>query len=177
MQRLPAWRAARVLLPALLILPAAGCTAPDQRLQQRLAGILEAQADAWNRGDIDAFMQHYWNSDELTFSSGGQTRHGWQATLERYRQRYPTPERMGRLAFSELTVRPLGERAALVLGRYHLERQPDPADGNFSLVFERIAGRWVITHDHTSAAEGGLRPPPESPAEPHAKGCVARPGG
>src|SRR5262245_32515366 len=40
--------------------------------------VLNAQEDAWNRGDVDAFMQHYWKSDDLTFSSGGQTTRGWQ---------------------------------------------------------------------------------------------------
>src|SRR4051812_31053621 len=54
--------------------------------------VLSQQAAAWNRGDIDAFMRHYWNSDELTFSSRGQTTRGWTPTKEGYQQRYPTRE-------------------------------------------------------------------------------------
>jgi beta-aspartyl-peptidase (threonine type) len=95
-------------------------------------------------------MQHYWKSDQLTFSSGVQTQRGWTATMQRYRDRYPTPEKIGKLRFSELEVQPLGSSAALVLGRWHLSRAGDDLEGNFSLVFRRIDGRWVIVHDHTS---------------------------
>jgi ketosteroid isomerase-like protein len=30
--------------------------------------------------------------------------------------------------------------------------ESEPASGNFSLVFRKIDGRWVIVHDHTSRA-------------------------
>jgi beta-aspartyl-peptidase (threonine type) len=95
-------------------------------------------------------MQHYWKSDQLTFSSGGQTQRGWAATMQRYRERYPTPEKMGKLRFSELEVQPLESTAALVLGRWHLSRVGEEVEGNFSLVFRLIDGRWKIVHDHTS---------------------------
>lgn len=115
-----------------------------------LTALLHEQVGCWNRGDIDAFMQYYWKSDDLTFSSGGATRRGWQQTMDRYKKRYPTPERMGKIAFSEIEVRPLGDSAALVLGRWSLERKPDPIGGNFTLVLEKMDGRWLIVHDHTS---------------------------
>ena len=111
------------------------------------------QADAWNRGDIDGFMEHYWKSDKLTFSSGGKTTRGWSSTKENYRRRYPTPERMGKVTFNELDITSLGDSAALVLGRWKLDRKQEPIGGNFSLVFRRLDGRWVIVHDHTSRAE------------------------
>jgi uncharacterized protein (TIGR02246 family) len=118
-----------------------------------IRAVLAQQAEAWNRGDIDAFMEHYWKSDELTFSSGGQTTRGWKSTKENYQRRYPTREKMGRLTFSQLEITPLGNEAALVLGRWRLERE-EPVGGNFSVVFRKIDGRWVIIHDHTSREEG-----------------------
>ena len=54
-----------------------------------IAQTLQVQADAWNAGDIEEFMQTYWKSQLLTFSSGGSVRRGWQATLDNYKQRYP----------------------------------------------------------------------------------------
>jgi ketosteroid isomerase-like protein len=119
-------------------------------LSDKLEGILTEQAAAWNRGNIEAFMEHYWKSDQLAFSSGGRTTRGWQMTKENYKRRYPTRERMGLLTFDSLEVTPLGEAAALMLGRWHLDRDPAPVGGNFSLIFRRIDGRWVIVHDHTS---------------------------
>jgi uncharacterized protein (TIGR02246 family) len=118
-----------------------------------IRAVLAQQAEAWNRGDIDAFMEHYWKSDELTFSSGGQTTRGWKSTKENYQRRYPTREKMGRLTFSQLEITPLGNEAALVLGQWRLERE-EPVGGNFSVVFRKIDGRWVIIHDHTSREEG-----------------------
>src|SRR5206468_651044 len=35
--------------------------------------VLEEQVAAWNKGDLEAFMTGYWNSADLTFSSGKQT--------------------------------------------------------------------------------------------------------
>jgi uncharacterized protein (TIGR02246 family) len=112
--------------------------------------VLRGQEDAWNRGDLDAFMDHYWKSAALTFSSGGKTTRGWTETLNRYRERYPTPEQMGRLRLSDVEVTPLGDSAALVLGRWSLERESEPVNGNFSLVFRKFDDRWLIVHDHTS---------------------------
>jgi beta-aspartyl-peptidase (threonine type) len=125
----------------------------DADSSQQIQAILTQQADAWNRGDIDAFMQHYWKSDELTFSAGGQTTRGWQSTKENYQRRYPTREKMGQLTFSHLEITPLGDSAALVLGRWRLDREPSPVGGNFSLVCRKIDGRWLIIHDHTSRSE------------------------
>jgi uncharacterized protein (TIGR02246 family) len=126
--------------------------APADDSAKEIQAVLSQQAAAWNRGDIDAFMEHYWKSDELTFSSGGQTTRGWKSTKENYQRRYPTREKMGQLTFSQLEVTPLGDSAALVLGRWRLERE-SPVGGNFSLVFRKMDGKWVIIHDHTSRAE------------------------
>ena len=122
---------------------------PTDDLFDELEDVLQKQAAAWNRGDIDGFMEHYWKSDDLTFSSGGKTTRGWQTTKDNYKLRYPTRERMGRLTFDQLEAFPLGETAALLLGHWHLDRT-GPVGGNFSLVFRKIDGAWVIVHDHTS---------------------------
>jgi len=129
---------------------AAGGSSKDTAV---IEAVLTAQAEAWNRGDIDGFMEHYWKSDELTFSSGGETTRGWTNTKENYYKRYPTREQMGQLRFSQLEVTSLGVSAALVLGRWRLARDVSPVSGSFSLIFRRIDGKWVIIHDHTSRAK------------------------
>jgi ketosteroid isomerase-like protein len=125
--------------------------------------ILSAQAEAWNRGDIDGFMQHYWKSELLTFSSDGHTWRGWTEAKGRYKRSYPTPERMGHLDFTDIEVHMLADNAALVLGHWHLTREPDSVGGNFSLVFERIDDRWTIIHDHTSATPAEEAAPSDDP--------------
>lgn len=113
--------------------------------------VLTKQATAWNNGDIDTFMDYYWKSDDLTFSSGGKTTRGWTATRDRYKQKYTSRELMGKLSFSELEVNVFTGDTALVLGRWHLDRK-EPAGGNFSLVLRKLDDRWLIIHDHTSAS-------------------------
>lgn len=112
--------------------------------------LLEQQVIDWNGGDIEGFMRAYWKSEALTFSSGGQTTRGWQATRDRYRTRYATKEMMGKLSFSELEFQEVGTGGYLVLGRWRLDRANDQPHGNFSLVLRRFEEGWRIIHDHTS---------------------------
>ena len=118
-----------------------------------------------NAGDINGFMSHYWKSDELTFVSTqkeddpatgtardvSKTTRSWQATLDRYKQRYPTPEAMGRLTFSHLKIARTDDEATDLSGRFHLARRAGPLSGRFFLKMRRINGNWVITRDHTVA--------------------------
>ncbi len=118
----------------------------------KIATVLNDQIAAWNRDDLKAFMATYWNSPDLTFSAGGQTTRGWQATMDRYAGRYPVGN-MGQLNFDGLEISLLGADAALVLGNWHLEQDSEKMDGNFTLVLRRIEGKWLIVHDHSSSLE------------------------
>ena len=123
---------------------------PAADLATELKNILQKQSESWNRGDIPAFMGAYWKSERLTFSSGGKTTRGWEATRDRYLKNYPDKKTMGTLEFTELEVQLLDDSVALMLGRWHLTRD-EPVGGNFSLVWHKIEGKWVIVHDHSSS--------------------------
>ncbi len=128
-------------------------TAPQRAA---IVAVLESQVDAWNRGDLEAFMDGYWRSGELLFTSGGRIQRGWQTTFERYRAAYgESPESMGRLSFSDLEVHPMAADAAWVLGRWSLTTGEGERGGVFTLVFLRLDGEWRIVHDHTSETTDG----------------------
>ena len=114
--------------------------------------VLEAQQEAWNRGDVEGFMSGYEASDSTTFVGATITR-GYQQVLDGYHRRYPTKEKMGQLTFSEIEVKALGTEHASVIGRWHLTR-PAGAGGDiggiFTLLFRKTAGGWKIILDHTS---------------------------
>jgi uncharacterized protein (TIGR02246 family) len=119
--------------------------------EQTIREILTAQTKAWNQGDLKQFMGTYWKSENLTFSSGGKTTRGWNATLANYKKSYPTREKMGRLNFDGLEINLVEPSTALVLGNWHLKMSDDStADGNFSLVIKQMDGKWKIIHDHSS---------------------------
>jgi uncharacterized protein (TIGR02246 family) len=116
-----------------------------------IAKILDAQENAWNQGNVDAFLEGYWHSPELTFSGSSGIARGWDGVLARYRKSYPDRAAMGQLDFSNLETRFFGKDAALVLGRWHLSRAQGDVGGVFSLVWQRFPEGWRIIHDHTSA--------------------------
>ncbi|HEY3626577.1 MAG TPA: nuclear transport factor 2 family protein [Terracidiphilus sp.] len=117
-----------------------------------------AQAEAWNRGDIPAFMQSYEHSPETTFI-GTNIGKGFDKILERYQKNYSTHEQMGTLTFNDIDVRMLPGSCgkaefAVVTGRFHLERsqkgEAKKDDGIFSLVWRKGSHGWKIVLDHTS---------------------------
>lgn len=124
----------------------------QEGVAEKLKSIVQRQENAWNRGDIDGFMEGYWKSDKLTFSSGGETRRGWETTRNRYKMNYPDKATMGKLTFSKLEVEVLSDELALMLGDWKIVANK-PSEGNFSLLWRKIAGTWVIVHDHSSSRE------------------------
>lgn len=114
-----------------------------------IRAVMERQAADWNRGDIDAFMKGYWNSDKLVFVSTRVTR-GWQPTLDNYKRSYPNKEAMGTLTFSDLEITVLSKDAAVVLGSWSLQRASDNPKGKFTLIFRKFKEGWQIVHDHTT---------------------------
>src|SRR5713226_4570053 len=73
-----------------------------------LRALLNEQAEAWNRGDIDGFMKGYWKSPDTVFVGSCGVQRGWDAVLARYKKSYPDRAAMGHLTFSGLEVTPLG---------------------------------------------------------------------
>jgi beta-aspartyl-peptidase (threonine type) len=117
--------------------------------------VLDRQVADWNRGDLDGFLDGYWNSPKVVFQSGGQRFDGWEAMRDRYRRRYQAEGcAMGRLVFSGLDIEPLGPEAVLARGRWQLT-MPDGATpgGLFTVIFRKLPEGWKIVHDHTSADE------------------------
>ena len=154
------WR--NLLLPALLIiiifpLPlsaqhSAGATKRHDKIATAIRAVLDAQSEAWNRGDIEGYMAGYWRSNETVFISGDSLTRGWQTVLDRYKQNYNSREKMGTLTFSDLEIKPVGNDTAVVIGRWHLQRAKDEPHGRFTLIFRKTKQGWRIVHDHTSSA-------------------------
>ena len=125
-------------------------TASRQELD--ITKVLLAQEDAWNKGDLEGFIQGYKNSPDTLFVTH-QVYRGVDGMLDAYRHNYPSRAAMGTLGFSELEVHPLDEKFAVVLGKYHLDRGKKDggnADGIFSLIFEKTDQGWKIILDHTT---------------------------
>lgn len=144
----------------ILFLPAAGCRqdtpistpeeATDAQVYDVISKAMTEQEDAWNRGDLSAFMEHYQKSDSLVFIGSRGLNYGWNTTLENYRKSYPDKEHMGRLLFTNKRMERLGPKAAFVIGQWQLFRTADTLGGHYSLIWKQVSDKWVITADHSS---------------------------
>ena len=114
--------------------------------------VLDAQVEAWNRGDIERFMDGYARSPEITFVSGDNFTRGWQTVHDRYQKNYDSREKMGTLTFSDLETTVLSTDAAITIGRWQLQLANSQPHGRFTLIFRRTSQGWRIVHDHTSSA-------------------------
>jgi len=140
------------ILPSSLgtTLAAAQTKKTGAKAESAIRAVLETQRDAWNRGDIEGYMDGYARSAKTEFVGGDSISRGWQTVLDRYKKKYDTREKMGTLTFSEVEVTMLSQDAALVLGRWRLKRVADEPNGTFTLLFRKTKAGWRIVHDHSS---------------------------
>lgn len=137
----------KLLLSGILILCSCSIFAQNR---EAIIKVLETQRQAWNRGDIDGFMQGYWKSDSLVFVGKTPPVYGWQSTLDHYKKSYPNKAAMGQLTFDIIQVKILDDNNAFMLGGWHLKRDKDTPGGYFTLWFRKINWEWKVVCDHTS---------------------------
>jgi ketosteroid isomerase-like protein len=124
--------------------------AAQSKNEKKIREILNEQTEAWNRGEIPAFMSGYWQNDSLMFIGKNGIVYGWQQTLENYKKNYPNPDAMGKLSFNILRVDKLSSKYYSVIGKWMLVRSIGDVSGHFSLLFKKINGQWKIVSDHSS---------------------------
>jgi len=134
----------------IVILFFCGSLAGFAQDREAVMKVLATQQDAWNRGDIEGFMQGYWKSDSLMFVGKTAPVYGWQTTLDHYKKGYPDRAAMGQLTFDIIQVKILDPTNAFVMGGWRLKREKDEPGGYFTLWFRKINGEWKIVCDHTS---------------------------
>ena len=95
-------------------------------------------------------MNTYWKSDSLKFIGKDGITYGWQATIDRYKNKYPNKAHMGLLNFEVLVMEYLGDSSMMVVGKWGLKREMGDVGGHFTLIWKKIGSRWLIVTDHTS---------------------------
>jgi beta-aspartyl-peptidase (threonine type) len=119
---------------------------------EAIRAVMDQQVAAWNRGDIEGFMDGYWRSPDTVFISGDSVTKGWQTVLDRYKKGYDSREKMGRLSFTDLEFNVLNKTTVIVIGHWELAREKDNPKGRFTLIFRKVKTGWRVVHDHTSSA-------------------------
>jgi ketosteroid isomerase-like protein len=112
--------------------------------------LLDEQATAWNRGDIDGYMQGYWKDDSLMFIGKSGITYGWSNTMKNYKRGYPDTAAMGKLNFTIINLKKLSSDYFQVTGKWHLQRSIGNLEGYFTLLVKKIKKKWLIIADHSS---------------------------
>lgn len=131
---------------------------PVKQNSNAIVKVIDMQRDAWNRGDLDAFLTGYYQSPDTSYTSGGQEFWGYDSLKTKYSNSYGTSrDTMGTLSFTDLKVIDVTKGSAYCVGHWHLERKDKPlAEGVFTLVFKKTSSGWKIIHDHTTS---GIKKP------------------
>ena len=136
-----------LLLPALLFSLVVLAQSSDEL---GIRKILDDQLRAWNKGDVESFMQGYWKNDSLMFIGKSGINWGWQKTLENYKKGYPDTIAMGKLSFDIIVIKKLSPEYYYVVGKWMLKRSIGDLSGHYNLLFRKVNGSWLIIADHSS---------------------------
>lgn len=134
----------------LLLLGYCSYTIAQQDPSLPIRQLLSDQTQAWNRGDLEGFMEGYWKNDSLRFIGKSGITYGWKQTLLNYQKGYPDKAAMGTLHFTILHIDELSSTYVQVIGKWHLTRTIGNVSGHFTLLLRRIDGKWLIVSDHSS---------------------------
>ena len=136
-----------LLLPALLFSLVVLAQSSDEL---GIRKVLDDQLKAWNKGDVESFMQGYWKNDSLMFIGKSGINWGWQQTLENYKKGYPDTTAMGKLSFDIIVIKKLSPEYYYVVGKWMLKRSIGDLSGHYNLLFRKVNGSWLIIADHSS---------------------------
>lgn len=123
----------------------------SEKERVQISNLLDRQVVAWNDGNLEKFMETYWNSEKLVFVGSRGPTYGWQATLDNYKKGYPDKAAMGMLNFKILNISKIDKNTVFVIGRFELTRDIGNLAGHFTLVIQKINGQWLIVSDHSNA--------------------------
>jgi uncharacterized protein (TIGR02246 family) len=137
------------ILAILFTVPADAQKRLSDNDEAAIRALFQMQQDAWNRGDLDSFMEAYWNSPKLVFIGRNGPTYGWQQVLDNYKKNYPDTAAMGKLKFDILEISLIDKKTVFLIGKYQLTRTVGDAEGNFSLLLQKINGEWLIISDHS----------------------------
>jgi len=118
--------------------------------QAQMLASLQASAAAWNRGDLTGHLAIYDTAVTAMTKSG--PRPGVAAIESSFRATYfRDGQPKQQLRMEQVVVRPLGDGAALMTGRFVLHDGAEAEQsGWFTLVWVRSATGWKVVHDHSS---------------------------
>lgn len=132
-----------------VVLGAASIKSPKKE-KEAILKVMNEQQECWNNADLKCFMSFYHKSDSIQFVAKNGVNYGWENIYKSYQKGFPNAEAMGKLTYTIIDVDIYGKNHAMVTGKFELIRKEDKPSGYFTLIWEKIDGKWLIISDHTS---------------------------
>jgi uncharacterized protein (TIGR02246 family) len=121
-------------------------------LEKHIRNRFAEGTEAWNRGDLEAYLAGYWESEKTRWITRGKIIRGVNAIRAMYKSLFDSPEKMGKFEVKELEVDILTDSDALVVGQWSHTAGQLVRQGVFTVYMKKLEGEWVVVIDHTSAA-------------------------
>jgi uncharacterized protein (TIGR02246 family) len=121
-------------------------------IEEHIRARFEEGTEAWNRGDLDAYLAGYWDSEETRWISRGTIIRGVDAIRAAYKSLFDSPEKMGKFEVTDWEIEVLTDGDALVVGKWSHSAGPLVRQGVFTVHMKKLQEEWVVVTDHTSAS-------------------------
>lgn len=123
-----------------------------QNDEKEILKLISEQSKKWNEGDLSGFMSYYQRSDSLLFVGKSGVTYGWTTIKANYEKSYGKDQQdLGKLDFQILKTKKMGEKNYFMLGKWSVKKEgTKELSGFFTLIWEKIEGKWFIVADHSS---------------------------
>ena len=127
-----------------------GSSAFSQSADEKLIlKVIEDEVVAWNRGDIEAYVQFYTPDDSCRMIYRSGITYGRDSILAFYKKNWPK-ERMGVLTLDQTTMEKVSNTYYFVTGRFTVVTGGETIRGRYSSLMKKVNGKWYIYTDHSA---------------------------
>lgn len=127
----------------------AGAADPEKEIYDQMMKML----DAWNRHDLDAYLDGFLHSDDIVLVVDGETIRGWDLLSKAFQSGYPNKDEMGTVFFDRVQVQMLAPDLGFVLVWYSIAFPKKKQFGTDTIIVKKVAEGWREMISHTSFVE------------------------
>jgi len=127
----------------------AGAPTPEKEVYDQMMKMVEA----WNRHDLDAYLDGFLHSDDIVLVVEGETIRGWDLLSKALHGGYPNPQEMGTLTVDRMQVQMLAPDLAFVLIWYTMAFPKKNQYGTDTAIVKKVPEGWREMTSHTSFVE------------------------
>jgi uncharacterized protein (TIGR02246 family) len=127
----------------------AGATDPEKEIYDELSRMV----DAWNRHDIDGYLDTFWRSENLVVVVEGENIRGWDLISKAYHTGYPNLEEMGNMTLDRVQVQILAPDIGFALAWFTASFPKKKEFGTATMTFKKLPEGWRIAIAHSSFVE------------------------